>query len=377
MKISKLATKTVATTAVLALAMTACGSDTASDETDASPSAEDDAGETDAADAAEEESDTDEGGENPLAGQQLNFAVPFDAGGGYDQYARVMVPYLEEELDATVVVVNEPGAGGLVSTNQTWAGPTDGTRFQILNTTSALLAELSGEESVQFDAAEFEWIARVVGEPEVLLTAKDGPLETMEDLLEHAEETGSITFTSTGVMNEHSMSALVIEEWFGVPVEIVAGFDGTNDAFAAVMRGDADAMFASVGTGVEHSNADEAHMVVATSAERPSIADDVPAITEFDGDPDAQVLIDVTDALHFASRAIIAPPGTDAAAVAALRDAFENVFTNQEFLDEMEAGGRVIEFMSGEEVESGINDAMGSPPEQYTALIEEAFARAS
>jgi len=41
-----------------------------------------------------------------LEGSTITFVVPYDAGGGYDTYARLIAPALEEQIGATVVVEN-------------------------------------------------------------------------------------------------------------------------------------------------------------------------------------------------------------------------------------------------------------------------------
>ena len=43
----------------------------------------------------------------------MRFVVGFGTGGGFDAYARMLAPPLAKALDATVIVENQPGAGGL------------------------------------------------------------------------------------------------------------------------------------------------------------------------------------------------------------------------------------------------------------------------
>ncbi|MCL6592696.1 MAG: hypothetical protein K6T31_01850, partial [Alicyclobacillus sp.] len=48
-------------------------------------------------------------------GKTLQIIVPYAPGGGYDQWARLLAPYLQKSLHlAKVEVVNAPGGGGLV-----------------------------------------------------------------------------------------------------------------------------------------------------------------------------------------------------------------------------------------------------------------------
>ena len=57
-------------------------------------------------------------------GRQVGLIVGYGTGGGYDVYARMLMPYLAKALDATVVVQNQPGAGGMTAlgTIDDWVG---------------------------------------------------------------------------------------------------------------------------------------------------------------------------------------------------------------------------------------------------------------
>ena len=48
-------------------------------------------------------------------GKVITLLVGFNPGGGYDTYARLLAPFLEQRTGATVVVKNVPGGGSLVA----------------------------------------------------------------------------------------------------------------------------------------------------------------------------------------------------------------------------------------------------------------------
>ena len=62
-------------------------------------------------------------------GKTVHFVVGLGVGGGFDAYARMIAPYLGQELGANVVVDNLPGAGGLLALNQIYTGQADGLRL--------------------------------------------------------------------------------------------------------------------------------------------------------------------------------------------------------------------------------------------------------
>src|SRR5262245_49623887 len=117
-----------------------------------------------------------------LAGETIELIVPFAPGGGYDAYARQLAPKLGEELQATVIVVNKPGAGGVLATNEIWKADPDGTTIALFNTPGHLGSALAQSPGVRYDAEAFSYIGRLSSEPDVVLTAKDSAYHSWNDV---------------------------------------------------------------------------------------------------------------------------------------------------------------------------------------------------
>src|SRR5215207_5750314 len=63
-------------------------------------------------------------------GKQLRLIVGSSVGGGYDLYSRALARHIVHHIpgNPTIVVQNQPAAGGIVMTNQLFSqGPKDGT----------------------------------------------------------------------------------------------------------------------------------------------------------------------------------------------------------------------------------------------------------
>ena len=58
--------------------------------------------------------------------------VPYDPGGGYDEYSRILAPYLEKYTGARVDIVNMPGSGGMRGAVEIFNSPSDGTYIGII-----------------------------------------------------------------------------------------------------------------------------------------------------------------------------------------------------------------------------------------------------
>lgn len=99
-----------------------------------------------------------------FSGKKVTLLVPYGEGGGSDTVARLLQPHLEKNLpgNPTVVVLNQPGGGGVKGSNKfDAAGPKDGTMLIVASSSGHLSFALGGK-GVRFD--ETKWRG-VVGFP--------------------------------------------------------------------------------------------------------------------------------------------------------------------------------------------------------------------
>ena len=99
----------------------------------------------------------------------------FGAGGGYDAYGRMLAPHYEKETGATVVVVNQPGAGGMSALNKMYSVPTEALQMTIINGTGAGLQQLLDMKGVQFDLTKFPILGIVDHSRWIWLVKNDSP----------------------------------------------------------------------------------------------------------------------------------------------------------------------------------------------------------
>src|SRR3954454_22293588 len=100
-----------------------------------------------------------------FAGKTVRLVVGFGPGGGYDLYARMLAPYLSKTLNATVLVENRPGAGGLLALNGIYVSPPDGLTLMIVNGTGAAFAQLTDQQGERFDLSKLGYLATLTAPP--------------------------------------------------------------------------------------------------------------------------------------------------------------------------------------------------------------------
>jgi tripartite-type tricarboxylate transporter receptor subunit TctC len=313
--------------------------------------------------------------EGCFAGERLDFGVPYEAGGGYDQYARLVAPFLEDELDATIVVRNEPGAGGLLSLNTNASGSGDEPRLQILEGFSSVGAQIGGGEGVQYDLTEWPLVGRLIAEPEVVFTGADSGLESWDDVLAATEP---LKFGSAGPGGSDYIQGTILQQAFGVPIELTPGFQGTTDIVAALLRGDVELTESSMGTALPLIEDGSVRPLLVVAAEPAEELPDVPLPSDYADDLDedgAAALSGITSMIEV-GRAVATTPGIDESCLTELQDGFTAVMENEEFVSKAEEAGRPVDPLSGSEltevVESVFRDAEGTVLEE---ILTEIYSR--
>jgi tripartite-type tricarboxylate transporter receptor subunit TctC len=118
-------------------------------------------------------------------GKQVRFIVGSAAGGTYDLLARMVARHMGAHIPGTpsIIVQNQPTAGGLAMTNQLYAlGPNDGTVIGVpLNGIPA--APLLQPAVAHFDASKLIWIGSTHQEPYVAYVWHTAPVQSLADAL--------------------------------------------------------------------------------------------------------------------------------------------------------------------------------------------------
>ena len=315
-------------------------------------------------------SDGGESGEGVYEGQTIDFVVPYEPGGGYDVYARAVAPYLAECLAATVVVLNEPGAGGLRATATTAAASPDDNRIQILNTVGVVSAQIAEAEGVNYDLNEFSWLARLSSPPNVLVVGADSPIESFEDIANSSEE---VRFVAQGPGANDYINPNILGAAYGFPFTVITGFAGSPEARASVVAGDADAHILPIDSQLGAINAGDVRPIVTIDEEPDALLPDVPTIYDTPtDDAGGQEVIDNLVALSQTGRGVAAPPGMDEERLSALREGMMCATENEELIADLESQERPLDVLSGEDTAALVAEVLDSP-DSFQSLVRDSY----
>lgn len=240
-------------------------------------------------------------------GRTVRIIVGYSPGGGYDIYAHMITPYLAKYLGATVIVANEPGAGGLRALDDLFVSPPDGLELMLVKGNAAVMAQLTKEAGVRYDLTKFSYLGGTGVSPDVWMVAPDSTIKSVPDALHYSS---IVRWAATGPMDGLSDGAAVICEALELHCKVIMGYTGTNDAALALGRGEMDAMVANEASANAYVHAGNARAIAAISRTRSRYFPAVPTIYEATALTSNQKWwFDFRTNTDILGRVLLAPPG--------------------------------------------------------------------
>src|SRR6476646_5033292 len=131
----------------------------------------------------------------------LTIVVPFAPGGQADLAARPIALGLTRILGQSVVVDNRAGAGGAIGATYVAKAEPDGHTMLMALSAIAVLpeAERVAGRRPTYEMSQFTPVARVLGDPNLLIVSAASPYKTVKDLVDDAKQRpGQIAYASAG-----------------------------------------------------------------------------------------------------------------------------------------------------------------------------------
>lgn len=307
-------------------------------------------------------------------GKTLTIVVPYGAGGGYDQWARLLSPYLQKYLGlARVVIVNQPGGGGLVGTNQVYHAKPDGLTIGDTNAGGDVFDQIAHDPGAQFDVLKFDWIGQPDNDPHVMSLSAASPYHTFADLLNAKKTHTVVRALGTGQGSSDYNAALITLNGFGIPYRMIAAYQGSTQEKAGFLRGDGDIISVSASDIAPLVQAKHAIPVLVESDQPFSKLPNVPTITSEAkkvGLPAStiQAFVGLSGVMNL-GHAFFAPPGVPADRLQALRQAFEQAVNNPEFQAQAAKAGLYVGYASPSQLSTWAKDGVDASSELAKLLV--------
>jgi tripartite-type tricarboxylate transporter receptor subunit TctC len=304
-------------------------------------------------------------------GKQIALILGYSPGGTYDVYARLAASLLPRYIpgNPTIVIRNMPGAGSITAGNYLHGlAPRDGLTIGMISQASALKQVLR-DPAVDFDVRHFNWLGRFTPAVEVTVVWHTSPVKTLADATKR-----ETILAGTNVGGTPDVMPTLMNRLAGTKFKVIRGYPGTNGGTLAMERGEVEGAHTTVENLLFSKPAwlrdKTVSVLVAYAQKRHPALPDVPAMAEFGQTPEDKQILALFGSTAEVGRGLLAPPGVPADRLAILRQAFSAMVADPAFNAEMER--RKMEFgpMSGEGVQTLMEDTLRLSP----AVIERAIA---
>jgi tripartite-type tricarboxylate transporter receptor subunit TctC len=209
----------------------------------------------------------------------VRIIIGFGAGASADTPARLLAQKFSDALGQQFVVENKPGAGSNVAAEYVARAPNDG--YTIFMATAAQTNYAGMTIHPSYDVVkDFTPIVRVAAVPTILVANPSLGVSNMKELIALAKEKpGQIFYASSGVGTTTHVAAELINIVAGIKLVHVP-YPGSAQALTDVVTGRVQLWIAPASAVVQQIAEGKLKAIAVTTAQRASIAPDVPTIAE-------------------------------------------------------------------------------------------------
>lgn len=342
--------------AVLCLALVGCGKTGGGEQT---PQAENTAPaeqvpqEESAAPAEQTPQDEKQSVELP---KQIEMIVPYSAGGGTDNAARVVADALSEQLGVKVIVTNQAGAASEIGDQAIAEAASDGSVIGVLGAPDPQY--LVATKDTAFTMEDFRYLAVYNLSLPMLIGKADG-FTTVEEIFDYGKEhPGEITI---GVSGGGPKTEAAILMSCGEFEATVVDFGGSADVSTALLSGDID-LACLTPSYLSTLEPEGCVPLVYFSELKIDAYSDVPSLKEMGFD---------VNIAH--NPVVVIPAGAPEEIVSRYQQALDAIGQDPAIKEAFEALNTTYYYMSGEELDSymdGVDALITDMVERYSSVFQ-------
>jgi tripartite-type tricarboxylate transporter receptor subunit TctC len=302
--------------------------------------------------------------EDFYAGKTISISTHTGPGGGYDTYLRLLARHFLRHIPGrpSIVVINMPGAGGLLAFNQAGrVAPRDGTYLTLVSQ-GLLVHEATGQAGMLVSLRDFSWIGNLSQSNVVTVTWHATGIAAIEDAKLRDVTVGSTGAGSISVQIPNLLNALL-----GTRFRIIYGYKGGAEMNLAMARGELHGRGANTWASYKASSPAEVrggrfNVLMQIGLRKDPDLMHAPLLNDLmAGNPVYEPIARFMSLSLTVTRPLAAPPGVPEDRVRLLRRAFDETMKDAAFLADAEKVGSEIDPMGGEEVQHAVMQIMATP----------------
>jgi tripartite-type tricarboxylate transporter receptor subunit TctC len=215
----------------------------------------------------------------PDKDKTIRIVVPFAAGGGVDNAARLLSEQLRKQLGLTVIVDNKAGASGTIGGSAVKSAAADGYTLLFSAATHVLAKQVLA--SAPYDPqTDFAAVARVGEAPLMLVVGPQSKSQKLADVLSEAKkQPDKMTAAIPAAGAPSHLATLLLAKQAGVKFTYVP-YKGTQPALVDVGGGHVDLLLDSMISLQPLAKAGKVRPIAITSTKRSALAPEVPTVQE-------------------------------------------------------------------------------------------------
>jgi tripartite-type tricarboxylate transporter receptor subunit TctC len=213
-------------------------------------------------------------------GKAVTIVVPFPAGGASDVFSRVLGRKLSVALKQPFIVDNRVGATGLIGTGYLQRAKPDGYTLMIASNSSQVIAPLLRAHPPYDPVNDFEAVSMLGSYPLALQVNPGVAARSVQELVALAKkQPGKLNFGSIGEGSVTHFAGEVFKRKAGVDIVHVP-YKGSAALSTALIGGEIDMMFDSIGAGKSFIDAGRVRALAVTGNKRAQLLPNVPSLAE-------------------------------------------------------------------------------------------------
>ena len=287
--------------------------------------------------------------------QSIRLIIPYSAGGGADNTARVIAQKMSENLGQPIVVENRPGASGTVAEGTVIRSAPDG--YTVLYDTFAYAVNASLRDLPFNLRKDLTPVSRAATAAMIFVVNPSVKAKTLSEFLDDARaHPGEKSYASFGVGSSAHLATELLNGMAGTTM-LHAPYKGGAPALADVVGGQVDAYFANASSGLPYVKSGQLRPLAVSSAKRLEALPDVPTVAE-SGFKDFEVLD---------WHGIFVPAGTPQPVVDRLAEAMRVATSDPAVVERLNGMG----IQPAYESPADFSAFLSAQIDQWTALIKE------
>ena len=298
------------------------------------------------------------------AGKTITMSTYSPPGDSYDLYLRLLSRHFARHIpgNPNIIVVNQPGAGGLIAIN--YAGvlaPRDGT-FLTLASQALLILEATGQPGLRRTLNDFNWLGSFSQSNNVTVTWGDTRNKTLQDAIDHEVVVGA-----SGAGGGSVIGPLIYNAVLGTKFKLITGYNGGTAIDLAMRRGEVEGRGNNIWAAYKAEMPNEIrdgvlHVLIQTGLRKEPDLPNVPFFLDLvKGDTQREAVAQFMSYAVSIARPLAAPPGVPADRVTLLRRAFDETMKDPAFLADAGVQRLEIDPLTGEQVQSVVSNVLGTP----------------